>query len=117
MYKRQLLAFLFATSSCTTTHNEGAAAVELFPPPLMGWSSWNTYHVNTVSYTHGMHLILMQKIMKNLSFNYNSQRRQNRLIGVIKCLDLPIVLLSQAMDICSRAEYDFGRRYPYTVKQ
>lgn len=41
-----LLAFLFATSSCTTTHNEGAAAVELFPPPLMGWSSWNTYHVN-----------------------------------------------------------------------
>lgn len=31
-----LLAFLFATSSCTTTHNEGAAAVELFPPPLMG---------------------------------------------------------------------------------
>lgn len=41
------------------------------------------------------------KIMKNLSLNYNSQQRQNRLIGVIKCLDLPIVLLFQAMDICS----------------
>ena len=41
-----LLAFLFAASACTVTHNEGAATAAGFLPPLMGWSSWNTYHVN-----------------------------------------------------------------------
>lgn len=41
-----LLTFLFMAGACTDTHNEGAGAAGLFPPPLMGWSSWNTYHVN-----------------------------------------------------------------------
>lgn len=40
------MAFLFAASACTVTHNEGAATAAGFLPPLMGWSSWNTYHVN-----------------------------------------------------------------------
>lgn len=38
-----LLAIILATS-CTPTHEKKAP--ESFPPPLMGWSSWNTYHVN-----------------------------------------------------------------------
>ena len=38
-----LLALILATS-CTPTHEKKAP--ESFPPPLMGWSSWNTYHVN-----------------------------------------------------------------------
>ena len=36
-----LLALILATS-CTPTHEKKAP--ESFPPPLMGWSSWNTYH-------------------------------------------------------------------------
>jgi hypothetical protein len=39
-----LLSLLFAASSCTSV-NENTTA-NAFPPPLMGWSSWNTYHVN-----------------------------------------------------------------------
>lgn len=39
-----LLALILATSSCTSTHEKKAP--ESFLPPLMGWSSWNTYHVN-----------------------------------------------------------------------
>ena len=39
-----LLTLILTTNSCTSTHEEKKP--ESFPPPLMGWSSWNTYHVN-----------------------------------------------------------------------
>lgn len=38
------LAFLFATNSLAQQPER--AAVKPVSPPLMGWSSWNTYHVN-----------------------------------------------------------------------
>ena len=41
-----LLALLFAASACTIAHDEDTVATGAFLPPLMGWSSWNTYHVN-----------------------------------------------------------------------
>lgn len=41
-----LLALLFAATACTTTRQEDAATTRTFLPPLMGWSSWNTYRVN-----------------------------------------------------------------------
>ena len=39
-----LLALILAASSCTSTNEK--ITQESFSPPLMGWSSWNTYHVN-----------------------------------------------------------------------
>ncbi len=41
-----ILALLFAASACTIAHDEDTVATGAFLPPLMGWSSWNTYHVN-----------------------------------------------------------------------
>lgn len=38
-----LLCLLLATSACTQENGQEKAG---FLPPLMGWSSWNTYHVN-----------------------------------------------------------------------
>lgn len=39
-----LLALVFSASSCTSTDKQ--TAPQSFLPPLMGWSSWNTYHVD-----------------------------------------------------------------------
>ena len=39
-----LLTLILAISSCTSTN--GKKVSESFSPPLMGWSSWNTYHVD-----------------------------------------------------------------------
>lgn len=42
-----LLALLLSASACSTaTHEGGETASRAFLPPLMGWSSWNTYRVN-----------------------------------------------------------------------
>ena len=39
-----LLAIMLAVSSCTSKKEK--ATSDPFLPPLMGWSSWNTYHVD-----------------------------------------------------------------------
>lgn len=39
-----LITLLLTASSCTPPASNTTSAS--FPPPLMGWSSWNTYHVN-----------------------------------------------------------------------
>ena len=39
-----ILALMLATSSCTPINKKTESAP--FSPPLMGWSSWNTYHVD-----------------------------------------------------------------------
>lgn len=41
-----LLALIFAASACTSSSEENMNVTRPFLPPLMGWSSWNTYHVN-----------------------------------------------------------------------
>ena len=41
-----VMCLLLATSSCLNTTHEDELNGTDFPPPLMGWSSWNTYHVN-----------------------------------------------------------------------
>ncbi len=41
-----VMCLLLATSSCLNTTHEDKLNGTDFPPPLMGWSSWNTYHVN-----------------------------------------------------------------------
>ena len=41
-----LLSLLLAISACTNTSLENETGTPAFLPPLMGWSSWNTYHVN-----------------------------------------------------------------------
>ncbi len=40
-----LLPLILAAVSCTADGGKSLSAGS-FPPPLMGWSSWNTYHVN-----------------------------------------------------------------------
>ena len=39
-----LLTLILSISSCTSTNVKKVS--ESFSPPLMGWSSWNTYHVD-----------------------------------------------------------------------
>ncbi len=41
-----LLSLLLAINACTNTSLENETGTSTFLPPLMGWSSWNTYHVN-----------------------------------------------------------------------
>ena len=41
-----LLCLLLAASACTNATQENRQEKTDFLPPLMGWSSWNTYHVN-----------------------------------------------------------------------
>ena len=41
-----LLCLLLTASACTNATQENRQEKTDFLPPLMGWSSWNTYHVN-----------------------------------------------------------------------